>query len=92
MWWSQADAATYRAWLTEAGLEVTSRQFVLEGDGGHALFWAQARQPTRHSMQAGTGALRQLRGEGVCPVPGRRGGRTWARATARTQAMPRSST
>jgi SAM-dependent methyltransferase len=41
----RADAATYRTWLTEAGLEVTSQQFVPEGDGGHALFWAQARQP-----------------------------------------------
>ena len=45
MWWSQADAATYRTWLTQAGLEVTSQQFVPEGDGGHALFRAQARQP-----------------------------------------------
>lgn len=25
----------------EAGLEVTGRQFVPEGDGGHALFWAR---------------------------------------------------
>jgi len=45
MWWSQADAAAYRTWLTQAGLEVTSQQFVPEGDSGHALFWAQARQP-----------------------------------------------
>jgi hypothetical protein len=42
MWWSQADAAAYRTWLTQA---VTSQQFVPEGNGGHALFWAQARQP-----------------------------------------------
>jgi SAM-dependent methyltransferase len=41
MWWSQADAATYQTWLREAGLAVTSQQFVPEGDGGHALFWAQ---------------------------------------------------
>ena len=41
MWWSQADAATYRTWLTQAGLEVTGQEFVPEGDGGHALFWAQ---------------------------------------------------
>jgi SAM-dependent methyltransferase len=41
MWWSQADAATYRSWLTQAGLEVTSQQFVPEGSGGHALFWAR---------------------------------------------------
>jgi ubiquinone/menaquinone biosynthesis C-methylase UbiE len=44
MWWSQADAATYRTWLTQAGLKVTSQQFVPEGDGGHALFWAQLQQ------------------------------------------------
>jgi SAM-dependent methyltransferase len=41
MWWSQADAATYRTWLTEAGLEVARQQFVPEGNGGHALFWAR---------------------------------------------------
>jgi hypothetical protein len=41
MWWSQADAASYRAWLRQAGLEVTEQQFVPEGDGGHALFWAR---------------------------------------------------
>jgi hypothetical protein len=40
-WWSQADAATYRIWLTQAGLEVTSQQFGPDGDGGHALFWAR---------------------------------------------------
>jgi SAM-dependent methyltransferase len=41
MWWSQADAATYRSWITEAGLEVTAQEFVPEGDSGHALFWAR---------------------------------------------------
>ena len=41
MWWSHADAATYRAWLGDAGLEVTEQDFVPEGDGGHALFWAR---------------------------------------------------
>lgn len=40
MWWSQADAATYRTWITEAGLQVESDHFVPEGDGGHQLFWA----------------------------------------------------
>jgi hypothetical protein len=43
MWWSHADAATYRSWLRQTGLEVTGQQFVPEGDSGHALFWA--RQP-----------------------------------------------
>jgi 2-polyprenyl-3-methyl-5-hydroxy-6-metoxy-1,4-benzoquinol methylase len=41
MWWSHADAATYRAWLEAAGLRVTAEEFVPEGDGGHALFWAR---------------------------------------------------
>jgi SAM-dependent methyltransferase len=41
MWWSEADATTYRAWLEQAGLEVTEQGFVPEGDGGHALFWAR---------------------------------------------------
>jgi 2-polyprenyl-3-methyl-5-hydroxy-6-metoxy-1,4-benzoquinol methylase len=41
MWWSHADAATYRDWLGRAGLEVTAQDFVPEGDGGHALFWAR---------------------------------------------------
>lgn len=40
MWWSQADAATYRSWITEAGLSVEREEFVPEGDSGHALFWA----------------------------------------------------
>ncbi|TMR08742.1 class I SAM-dependent methyltransferase [Nonomuraea turkmeniaca] len=41
MWWSHTDAATYRSWLQKAGLEVTSQEFVPEGDSGHALFWAR---------------------------------------------------
>jgi 2-polyprenyl-3-methyl-5-hydroxy-6-metoxy-1,4-benzoquinol methylase len=40
MWWSHADAATYRSWLELAGLEIAAEEFVPEGDGGHALFWA----------------------------------------------------
>jgi SAM-dependent methyltransferase len=40
MWWSQADAATYRGWLEQAGLQITGQQFVPEGAGGHSLFWA----------------------------------------------------
>jgi hypothetical protein len=45
MAWSQADAATYRSWLEQAGLEVAAQDFVLEGDVGHALFWARAAGP-----------------------------------------------
>jgi 2-polyprenyl-3-methyl-5-hydroxy-6-metoxy-1,4-benzoquinol methylase len=40
MWWSHADAATYREWVTQAGLHIHAEQFVPEGDGGHQLFWA----------------------------------------------------
>jgi len=36
--------ATYRAWLEDAGLEVTEQDFVPEGDGGHALFWARLQE------------------------------------------------
>jgi 2-polyprenyl-3-methyl-5-hydroxy-6-metoxy-1,4-benzoquinol methylase len=49
MWWSHADADTYRAWLEDAGLDVTEQDFVPEGNSGHALFWAcrppEARRP-----------------------------------------------
>jgi 2-polyprenyl-3-methyl-5-hydroxy-6-metoxy-1,4-benzoquinol methylase len=41
MWWSHTDAATYRSWIRQAGLEITSQQFVPEGDSGHAVFWAR---------------------------------------------------
>ncbi|WP_436979698.1 hypothetical protein [Streptomyces sp. enrichment culture] len=40
MWWSHADAATSREWITGAGLAVEREEFVPEGDSGHALFWA----------------------------------------------------
>ncbi|MET9296701.1 class I SAM-dependent methyltransferase [Streptomyces sp. NPDC003077] len=40
MWWSHADAATNREWIERAGLVVEREEFVPEGDGGHALFWA----------------------------------------------------
>ncbi|MCZ9342254.1 methyltransferase domain-containing protein [Streptomyces sp. TRM76130] len=41
MWWSHADAATNREWIGQAGLTVEREEFVPEGDGGHALFWAR---------------------------------------------------
>lgn len=41
MWWSHADAATNRGWLTEAGLVVHQEELVPDGDSGHALFWAR---------------------------------------------------
>ncbi|MEU1107307.1 class I SAM-dependent methyltransferase [Streptomyces tibetensis] len=43
MWWSHADAATNRTWITQAGLMVEQEEFVPEGEGGHALFWARRR-------------------------------------------------
>jgi ubiquinone/menaquinone biosynthesis C-methylase UbiE len=46
MWWSHADAATYRSWFQQAGLTITAEVVIPEGAGGHALFWAQ-RSPLR---------------------------------------------
>lgn len=40
MWWSHADAATNRRWITEAGLTVEREEFVPEGAGGHTFFRA----------------------------------------------------
>ncbi|MGP3979565.1 class I SAM-dependent methyltransferase [Streptomyces sp. KR80] len=50
MWWSHADAATSRAWITQAGLTVEQEEFVPEGDGGHVLFWA--RRPCLRALAA----------------------------------------
>jgi 2-polyprenyl-3-methyl-5-hydroxy-6-metoxy-1,4-benzoquinol methylase len=41
MWWSHADAATYRDWITQAGLHIESEHFVPEANSGHQLFWAR---------------------------------------------------
>jgi hypothetical protein len=41
MWWSHADAATYRRSLTEAGRTIDAEGFAPEGNGGHQLFWAR---------------------------------------------------
>ena len=38
MWWSHADAATYRTWIEQAGLAVVAQEVVPEGDSAHALF------------------------------------------------------
>lgn len=40
MWWSHADAATYREWIAQAGLHIESDLFVPEASSGHQLFWA----------------------------------------------------
>jgi hypothetical protein len=42
MYWSDADAATYRSWLVERGFGIISERFVPESSGGHVLFLAQA--------------------------------------------------
>ncbi|HYH32058.1 MAG TPA: class I SAM-dependent methyltransferase [Pseudonocardia sp.] len=42
MWWSHADAASYRRWLTAAGFVIDEDEFVPEGDGGHQLLIATA--------------------------------------------------
>lgn len=46
MWWSQADAPTYRRWLHQAGLTVAAQEYIPDGTSTHALFWAQ-RPPAR---------------------------------------------
>lgn len=43
MYWSHADAATYRRWLRQAGFEVLAERFLPEGNGGHTLFTARKR-------------------------------------------------
>lgn len=43
MWWSHADADTYRQWLTEFGLHVELESFVPEGTGGHTFLLATRR-------------------------------------------------
>jgi ubiquinone/menaquinone biosynthesis C-methylase UbiE len=40
MWWSHADAETYRRWFAAAGLRVELESFVPEGAGGHPLLLA----------------------------------------------------
>jgi 2-polyprenyl-3-methyl-5-hydroxy-6-metoxy-1,4-benzoquinol methylase len=55
MWWSQADAATYRTWIEQADLAVVDQEVVPEGDGVHALFWA--RRPLGHSAAPPGGRL-----------------------------------
>lgn len=40
MWWSHADADTYRRWSVDAGLTVELETFVPEGAGGHTFILA----------------------------------------------------
>ena len=41
MYWSHADAATYRQWLVDAGLVIVRDEFIPEGSVGHQLFEAR---------------------------------------------------
>ncbi|MFB6720456.1 class I SAM-dependent methyltransferase [Kribbella sp. NPDC056345] len=41
MWWSQADTATTRTWIENAGLAIDRQEFVAEGTSGHTLIWAR---------------------------------------------------
>jgi SAM-dependent methyltransferase len=41
MFWSHADAETYKAWLDELGFKLIWENFVPEGHSGHALIFAQ---------------------------------------------------
>lgn len=45
MWWSHADAVTYRSWLGQADLRIISEERVVEGSSAHTLFWAQRPRP-----------------------------------------------
>ena len=44
LWWSHADAATYRSWLQQAGLVITTEERVPEGTSAYTLFRAQRPQ------------------------------------------------
>ena len=41
MYWSHADAATYKSWLIENDLAMCWTRFIPEGDSGHTLILAQ---------------------------------------------------
>jgi len=45
MYWSHADAPTYRRWLEEVGFEIRDQTLIPEGEVGHELFRATARGP-----------------------------------------------
>jgi SAM-dependent methyltransferase len=46
MYWSHADASTYRAWLSDAGIEVVEREFIPEEPHrGHELVLGVRRPP-----------------------------------------------
>jgi len=57
MFWSHADAATYRRWLHEIGFIIVRQEFIPEGDSGHELFLARKR-PSSDSARGRSGFAR----------------------------------
>jgi SAM-dependent methyltransferase len=49
MYWSHADAPSYRRWLADAGFDLLHDEFIPEGQGsaGHQLFHARIQPHTR---------------------------------------------
>jgi SAM-dependent methyltransferase len=43
MFWSHANPATYRRWLSSTGFDIVEERFVPEGEGGHELFLCRTR-------------------------------------------------
>lgn len=43
MYWSHADAGTYKSWIRASGMQVVQEGFLPEGDGGHTVLLAQKR-------------------------------------------------
>lgn len=60
MWRSHASAVACRSWISQAGLEITSRQHVRGGGRGHAL--SRARKPAT-DQAAAAARLRTDRGQ-----------------------------
>jgi SAM-dependent methyltransferase len=44
MYWSHADADTYRSWLSSRGFTILEEGFLPQGDGGHTILLAQSAQ------------------------------------------------
>jgi hypothetical protein len=77
MWWSQADATTYRRWLDDAGFTVISEAYVPDGDGGHSLFWA-----IRHRGASAAASKPAIGADRVSAGPLTVHGATWLRGDA----------
>ncbi len=53
MWWSHADAATYRRWLADAGFRIEEERFVPEAKSGHTLVLANRTGARRAAVRRG---------------------------------------